>query len=53
MIKIDSAENLYRVFILAPKVDKTETAHFILRVTDKGDPPLSRYKRVLVNVTPQ
>ncbi len=52
-IKIASAENLYRVFLLAPEVDKTEIAHFILRVTDKGDPPLSRYKRVLVTIEPK
>lgn len=46
------AENLARVDVVAPKVDKAETVHFILRVTDKGSPPLSRYKRVIVTVTP-
>jgi hypothetical protein len=39
-------------YLAAPKVDKPETIHFILRVTDKGKPPLSRYKRVIVTVTP-
>lgn len=29
------------------------TLHFILRVTDKGTPPLSRYKRVVVTVVPR
>lgn len=51
-IRINSAENLIRVNVLAPKVVKQETAHFILRVTDKGNPPLSRYKRVVVTIRP-
>ena len=46
------AENLAQVDLVAPKVDKAETIHFILRVTDKGNPPLTRYKRVIVTVTP-
>jgi len=29
-----------------------ETMHIILRVTDKGTPPLSRYKRIIVTITP-
>jgi hypothetical protein len=53
-IRFDLAENLYRIFyIKAPVVEKNETAHFILRVTDKGTPPLTRYKRVIVNVIPK
>ena len=40
------------IFVTAPKVDKPETIHFIVRVTDKGTPPLSRYKRMIVTVTP-
>lgn len=51
-IHIDSAENARGVWVIAPEVDKQETAHFILRVTDKGTPPLSRYKRVFVNIMP-
>ncbi|HEY4198248.1 MAG TPA: hypothetical protein VGM63_22060 [Mucilaginibacter sp.] len=27
--------------------------HFILRVTDKGTPALTRYKRVIVTVLPK
>jgi hypothetical protein len=53
LIKIDSAENARWVFVIAPEVEKTETAHFILRVTDKGMPRLSRYKRVIVNILPK
>ncbi len=53
LITINSAENARGVYVIAPEVDKKETAHFILRVTDKGDPPLSRYKRIIVNFTPK
>jgi hypothetical protein len=53
IIPIDAAENLYRIpYIKAPVVDKPQTAHFILKVTDKGNPPLTRYKRVIVNILP-
>jgi hypothetical protein len=48
------AENLYNVHtIVAPAVDKPETIHFILKVTDKGMPALSRYKRVIVTINPK
>lgn len=53
LIKIDSAENARGVWVKAPEVDKKETAHFILRVTDKGTPPLTRYKRVIVTIVPK
>ena len=53
LIRIVSAENLYKVFVIAPEVEKNETAHFILKVTDKGAPPLSRYKRVIVKILPK
>jgi hypothetical protein len=46
------AENSKAVWVVAPTVEKPETAHFILRVTDKGRPPLSRYRRVIVTITP-
>jgi len=52
-VKFTSAENLTRVYVAAPEVEKKETVHFILKVTDKGKPPLSRYKRVIVNVLPR
>jgi hypothetical protein len=52
-IPVNSAENCRGVWIVAPKIDRTETAHFILRVTDHGTPPLSRYKRVIVTITPE
>jgi hypothetical protein len=53
LIRFASAENLCKVFVIAPEVEKKETAHFILKVTDKGRPPLPRYKRVIVNILPR
>lgn len=47
------AENQMRTTVLAPDVDQPETVHFILRVTDKGTPALTRYKRVIVTVLPK
>lgn len=45
--------NLYDVPITAPVVESVQTIHFILRVTDKGTPALTRYKRVVVTVNPK
>lgn len=47
------ASNMYRVPFTAPEVSKPETIHFILKVTDKGSPRLTRYKRVIVTVVPK
>jgi hypothetical protein len=33
-------------------VQRRETAHFILELTDKGTPALTRYRRVIVNIDP-
>ncbi len=52
-IKIEGAENAHGAYVIAPVVEKKETAHFILKVTDKGTPSLSRYKRVIVNILPK
>jgi hypothetical protein len=52
LIKIDSAENARGVWVIAPEVEKKETAHFVLKVTDKGEPQLSRYKRVIHDFRP-
>jgi len=49
-IKVNGAENIYKVHFTAPIVDKEETGHFILKVSDKGEPQLSRYKRVIVTI---
>jgi hypothetical protein len=52
-VVLNSAENLYKVFLTAPEVEKPESTHFILKVTDKGAPALTRYKRVIVKVVPK
>lgn len=44
---------LYRIPVTAPKVSSSQTIHFILQVTDKGTPALTRYKRVIVTVLPE
>lgn len=47
------APNLYHMHtIQAPEVESPQTVHFILKVTDKGTPALSRYKRVVVTIEP-
>ena len=51
-VKIEGSDNTDRTYVVAPKVAQPETLHFILRVTDKGTPPLTRYKRVIVTVMP-
>jgi hypothetical protein len=53
LMKINGAENIARLYITAPEVKQRETVHCILKVTDKGSPPLSRYKRVIVNHMPK
>jgi len=44
--------NLYDLPVTAPVVESPKTIHFILKVTDKGTPSLTRYKRIIVTVTP-
>jgi len=46
------AANIHTVDFTAPTVTAPREAHFIVRVTDKGAPPLTRYKRVIVTITP-
>jgi len=53
LIEIGGAENAHGAYVVAPEVEKEETIHIILKVTDKGIPSLSRYKRVIVNVLPR
>lgn len=51
-IGVNGAENVHLAYFTAPKVKKTETAHFILKVTDRGMPALTSYKRVIVAIQP-
>lgn len=52
VIPVNGAENVHMAYFTAPKVSEKETAHFIVKVTDKGTPPLSKYKRILVTILP-
>ena len=49
---INQPENVYHASATAPVVEKPETIHIILKVTDKGTPALTRYQRVIVTVEP-
>ena len=51
-IEMAGADNLSRRAFIAPEVTKRETAQFILEVTDKGVPALTRYQRVVVTIDP-
>jgi hypothetical protein len=52
LVPIGGAENAHGLYLNAPEVNKEETFHVILKVTDKGTPALSRYKRIIVTVVP-
>ncbi len=45
--------NLSNAFVKVPEVSKKETAHFIVKVSDQGQPALTRYKRVIVTILPK
>jgi hypothetical protein len=45
-------ENYPSVVIVAPMVEKKETIHVILKITDKGTPAISRYQRIIITVLP-
>ena len=51
-IDMGQPENAHARYLTAPEVDREETIHIILQVTDKGTPALTRYKRVIVHVVP-
>ncbi len=51
-VNINGVENVHSAYFVAPKVEKPVTTHFILKVTDKGEPRLSSYKRIIVNIVP-
>lgn len=51
-VTLNDAENQHSSFP-APQVTEPETIHIILEVTDRGEPRLTRYKRVIVTVLPE
>jgi hypothetical protein len=46
-------DNQARIGVQLPEVAHTATAHFIVQVSDKGEPALTRYQRVIVTVQPR
>ncbi|PWJ57833.1 uncharacterized protein DUF1593 [Dyadobacter jejuensis] len=50
-LEIENADQAKASF-LAPKKGQQGTMHFIVAVTDSGQPALTRYKRVIVEVQP-
>ena len=51
-VRYDGSTRMYEIRPFAPEVESPQTLHFILKVTDKGTPALTRYKRVIVTVVP-
>lgn len=51
-IEMWGADNLYARGFTAPAVDEPSEAQFIVKVTDKGTPALTRYRRVVVTILP-
>ena len=52
-VRIGGSENSHTAHFEVPVVSKKETIHFILKVTDKGSPALSRYKRIIIDIIPE
>jgi hypothetical protein len=50
-LRIEHANTIDASFV-APVVTKPETLHIVLAVTDRGAPPLTRYRRVIVTIVP-
>lgn len=50
---ITEVENAHKLYLVAPKVEKIQTAQIILKVTDSGVPALSRYERIIVTILPK
>ena len=46
------AENAHIIHLTAPEVKQKESIHMILKVTDRGQPPLSSYRRIIITVEP-
>ncbi|HEX5788231.1 MAG TPA: nucleoside hydrolase-like domain-containing protein [Woeseiaceae bacterium] len=50
--QLPALTNSEGAWFTAPRVEKREEVHLILRLSDKGDPPLARYARVIVTIVP-
>lgn len=52
-LHIEGTKNLHFAKINTPRLREEVTAHYILKVTDKGEPALSSYKRIIVTIKPR
>lgn len=52
-VSTGAANNAHAIYITAPEVTETKTVHIILKVSDKGTPVLSSYKRIVITVEPK
>ncbi len=50
-VKIDEPEKA-KTTVTLPKVTEPATVHFVVSVTDDGEPALTRYQRVIISVNP-
>jgi hypothetical protein len=48
---IEQATSPHALFV-APQVESDQILHIILTVTDEGSPPLTRYQRLIVTISP-
>lgn len=51
-LRVEGTENAHMANFVAPIVKEAATVHFIVKVTDKGDPQLTSYKRIVVTIEP-
>lgn len=51
-LPVMTGSTLHKATFSAPATSAPTVLHAILTVTDTGDPPLTRYRRVIVNVRP-
>lgn len=51
-VEFAGAENLSRIGLKMPVVETAGTIHIILKLSDKGSPSLTRYKRIIITVQP-
>lgn len=52
-VAILGAPNMARARVQVPATATAGTVHVIVQVSDKGSPALTRYRRVILNVSPQ
>jgi hypothetical protein len=51
-LSIENARSKNASFTIPEKIGRPGTMHLVLAVTDQGEPPLTRYRRVIVDVKP-